>query len=287
MKYSVSTYSYMSMIRNGEIAPFDCIAKTKELGFDAVEIVDFVNFDMDESLWEENAIKIKTEAERLGLEISSFTVKADFLNMDNEVERLKKMVDIASILGAKLMRHDATVGYPFDSDKYCSFDSVLDKLAKCFYEVAEYAETKGVMTMTENHGFFAQDSERIEKLYTAINHKNFGILCDMGNFMCADEDPAIAFSRLAPFAVYVHAKDFVLKDYYCDDPGEGSFQTRGGNYLRGTIIGHGNVPVKKCMYQLKKCGYDEYIAIEFEGMENAIDAIRIGVDNLRKYWSQI
>ena len=44
MKYSVSSYSYMKMIRAGEITPFEVIAKTKELGFDAIEFVDFVDF---------------------------------------------------------------------------------------------------------------------------------------------------------------------------------------------------------------------------------------------------
>ena len=37
MKFSVSMYSYMQKIRSGEATPFELIAKTKELGFDAIE----------------------------------------------------------------------------------------------------------------------------------------------------------------------------------------------------------------------------------------------------------
>ena len=73
--------------------------------------------------------------------------------------------------------------------------------------------------MTENHGFFSQDSCRVEKLYTAVNHPNFGLLCDIGNFVCADEDPAKAVARVAPYTRYVHAKDFICKSFYSDDPG--------------------------------------------------------------------
>lgn len=40
MKFSVSMYSYMQKIRSGEATPFELIAKTKELGFDAIEFVD-------------------------------------------------------------------------------------------------------------------------------------------------------------------------------------------------------------------------------------------------------
>ncbi len=289
MKISVSSYSFFSAIKSGLITPFDCIAKAKELGFDAIEFVDFINFDQnDRANWKETAKNLKSECDRVGIEISSLTVGADLLqNPDEDLEKLKEFLDVAEILDVKYMRHDATVGYPRNSDKYVSFDSVVDELASRFRVITELAEKKGIRTMTENHGYFSQDSDRVEKLYSKINHQNFGLLCDIGNFMCADEDPALAVARVAPYAIYVHCKDFILKPYYSEDPGEGSFKTRAGNYLIGTIIGHGNVPVKQCLSILKSCGYDGYIAVEFEGMENSFDGVRIGADNIRKYWSQI
>ena len=289
LKISVSNYSYWNAIKKGEITPFECIAKSAELGFDAIEFVDFVDFPAGkEDEWEETAEKYRKECERVGLEISSLTVSADLLkNRDNDIIKLKKYIDIAAMLGTHMMRHDATVGYPRDSAEYCSFDRVADTLAEAFREVTEYAAEKGIRTMTENHGFFSQDSDRVEKLYNAISHPNFGLLIDIGNFTCADENPVHAVTALAPFAIYVHAKDFIIKSFYDDDPGEGSFRTRAGNYLTGTIIGHGNVPVRQCLYQLKSCGYDGYIAVEFEGMENPFDGVRIGKDNIRKYWDQI
>ena len=131
--------------------------------------------------------------------------------------------------------------------------------------------------MTENHGFFSQDSQRVEKLYNAVDHPNFALLCDMGNFLCADEDPALAVARVAPYAQYVHAKDFIWKSYKDADPGEGAFRTRAGNFLRGTIVGHGNVPVQQCLHILKAAGFDGAIAIEFEGVETPCTALRIGL----------
>ena len=59
--------------------------------------------------------------------------------------------------------------------------------------------------------------------------------------------------------------------------------TRACNYLRGSIIGHGDVPVEQCIRALKRAGYDEYLMIEFEGMEDPLKGIRIGVDNLRRF----
>ena len=284
MKTSVSSYSFNKLLSNGTMTQFDCIAKAKEMGFDAIEFVDIL---VPQGMSKEDYAKtLGQECKKVNLPISSFTFGADFLNGSNgdiqlEINRVKKMIDIAEILGANLVRHDATNG---DGRP---FDLILPIIADACREVTEYAATKGIRTTVENHGFFCQDSDRVEKLYTAVNHPNFGLLADMGNFLCADEAPDKAFSRIAAYAFYVHAKDFHVKSAMLPDPGEGFFCSRGGNYLRGAIIGHGDVPIKNCLKALKRVGYDGYVAIEFEGMEDPITAINIGLANLKRYINDI
>lgn len=289
MKFSVSLYSFFSALQKGELTLMECIAQAKEMGFDAIEAVDFVMGCPPEEM-PEQAKKIKAEADKQGLAISSFAVGADLLNgidgsgdVDKEIARVKSMVDIAEILGVPRMRHDITMGQKASPRSYAA---LVPQLAESVRKITEYAAGKGIVTMTENHGMFSQDSERVELLYNTVNHPNFGLLCDIGNFTCADENPATAVARVAPYTRYVHAKDFIIKSYYDNDPGEGAFQTRAGNYLRGTIIGHGNVPVKQCLHILKAAGYNDTIAIEFEGMEPALTAIRIGLANLKRYWEE-
>lgn len=290
MKFSVSLYSFFSAIRNGEITPLECVSKAKEFGFDAIEAVDFVMGAETPEEMPEKARELKAEADRLGMPISSFAVGADLLNgldgsgdQAKEIARVKSMVDVAEILGVPRMRHDITMGRKGDPKSYAA---LVPELAGIVREITEYAAGKGIQTMTENHGFFSQDSERVELLYNTVNHPNFGLLCDIGNFTCADENPATAVARVAPYTRYVHAKDFIIKPYSDPNPGEGAFQTRAGNYLRGTVIGHGNVPVQQCLHILKAAGYDDTIAIEFEGMEPALTAIKVGLCNLKRYWEQ-
>ena len=213
MKFSVSMYSYMQKIRSGEATPFELIAKTKELGFDAIEFVDFTDFGTgtkEERL--AHAEELRKECERVGLEISALVMSCDFItgsdgDLDKEIARVKDYVDIAHVLGVTRMRHDAAIGYARNSGDFCPFDTMLPRLTKACKEITEYAAQFGIRTMVENHGFYVQDSERVEKLYAAVDNKNFGLLTDMGNFLCADEDPASAFARVAPYAYYVHAKD--------------------------------------------------------------------------------
>lgn len=292
MKYSVSLYSFMGAIRQGELTPIECVAKAKELGFDAIEVVDFLYLNGTKEEMLKQAAELKAEADKHGLEISCLSVGADFVtgsdgDLNAEIQKVKDYVDVAKALGAPRMRHDITHSPLVKDGKSTDYKSMIPTFAAAAREITEYAAAQGIVTMTENHGHVSQDSERVEALYAAVNHENFGLLCDIGNFACADEDSSLAVARVAPHARYVHAKDFIIKDFYSEDPGEGAFRTRAGNYLRGTIIGHGNVPVKKCLRTLKAAGYDDTIAIEFEGVEPSVTGIRIGLANLKRYWDEV
>ena len=287
MKFSVSSYSFKRMFDRGELNQLFCIKKAAEIGFDAVEFVDIQpHNDMPK---EEYVKQLKDECLKYVLEISNYTFHADFLNgslgdTDAEVRRVCKEIEYAVLLGAKSIRHDVTRGY-INCGGYKGFDNALPVLSKACRQVTQYAKELGIKTMMENHGFFCQDSRRVEKLVNTVADDNFGILCDMGNFLCADEDPCMAVGRVAPYTVYVHAKDFIMKNGYEPYPGDSFFKTRAGNYLRGTIIGHGVVQIKQCMSILKANGYDGTVAIEFEGSEETIPALREGLANLKSYSS--
>lgn len=284
MKFSVSTYSFSRLMEKKEITQLGCIATAKEMGFDAIEFVDILPHDGSDI--PEYAAQLRDECQRVGLTISNYTFAADFLNgsdgsLAREIARIKEQIDIAEILGAKSVRHDATFGYKEKS--WRGFDQALPILTEGCLAVTEYAKTKGIRTMVENHGFFSQSSDRVEKLVNAVANDNFGLLCDMGNFLCADESPIDAVSRVAPYTFYAHAKDFFVKSGMEPNPGSGYWQSRGGNYLRPTIIGHGAVPVLQCLRILKNNGYDGAVAIEFEGIEDVLFAIKTGLENLRRY----
>lgn len=288
MKTSVSSYSYSAYMKNSGKNQLDLVPLAKEMGFDAIEFTDLCPPEGVSRA--DFARQIRAEANKVGIEISSYTIGADLLNaesLDKEVERLKGQVDIAAILGVKVMRHDATGGYKGDARTYKTFEDALPVLAEGCRRVTEYAATKGIQTMVENHGQFAQDSVRVEKLVHAVGHPNFGLLCDIGNFLCADDPSVTAVSRVAAFARHVHVKDFHIKSGSEPNPGKGFFTSRGGTYLRGAILGHGNVPVYQCLRILKQSGYDGYVSIEFEGMEDNLPALEIGLANLKNYISML
>lgn len=287
MKISVSSYSFYQYIKAGKLTQIDCIEKAKELGFDAIEFTD-IDGAGDLEKQKENASLLRARADELGMEINAYTIGANLAKTTEEernaeVERLKGQLDVAKILGAKVMRHD--VCYSLGKTGFTrSFDLMLPYLADSARKVTEYGAQLGIRTCSENHGYIAQDSDRMERLFNTVNHDNYGLLVDMGNFTCVDEDHVLAVSRLAPYAVHVHAKDMRIRSV---PTGNCASMTRGGNYFCGVSVGEGDVPVKKCLNILKRAGYDGYLSIEFEGAEDCIAGIARGLANLKGFLGEI
>ena len=279
MKLGVSSYSFAQAVRAGRMTTYDIVDAAAKMGF---ESIDFAVLLGDDPI-PEMCAKLGKQAKDAGLLVKNYAVSADFLanDVDAEAERVCRELDNAVLLGAKTCRHDVTWTSPSVTNPF-TFAQVLPRLAEGTRKVTEYAQTLGIRTCVENHGQFVQESTRILALIDAVGHKNFGALVDMGNFMCADEDPQKAVGVLAPYAVHAHAKDFLYKPCTAANPGREWFGTRGGAYLRGTVVGHGVVPVEAGLRILKAAGYGDVVAIEFEGMEPCEAALELGLENLKR-----
>jgi sugar phosphate isomerase/epimerase len=144
--------------------------------------------------------------------------------------------------------------------------------------ITEYAATKGVRTCTENHGMICQDADRVEKIINKVNNPNFGWLVDIGNFMCTNGDCAKSVEIGSKYVFHVHVKDFHTFDAPCD----GAFATaEKKQYIQGAIVGEGVVPVKECIDILKNKGYNDYFTIEFEGLEDCVEALKKGMEFIK------
>lgn len=114
MKFSVSSYSYSQYTRNGKMTQLDCIARAKEMGFDAIEFTDLVDASGEKPSLEvqkELARQLRAEADRVGLAINAYAIGACLYQptaeaLDAEVDRLRSQLEVARILGAAVMRHD-------------------------------------------------------------------------------------------------------------------------------------------------------------------------------------
>lgn len=287
MKVGLSTYSLQQALDRKELTVPDAIRWIADQGGEHVEIVPmgFSLIDNPELIDE-----IKAVAKEVGIDISNYAIGANFAvqedaeALEQEIQNVMRHVDVAAALGVKLMRHDVAFR-PAPEGTVTQFEIDLPVLVKACQRIADYAAGFGITTSVENHGYYVQSSERIQRLLHETARSNFKTTLDVGNFLCVDEDPVSAVKNNIPYASIVHAKDFYWRPSY-RNPGEGWFQTSHGNYLRGAIVGHGDIDMPEVFRVLKQSGYDGYISVEFEGMEDCKTASRIAMDNVRRLWEE-
>ncbi|TCM93218.1 sugar phosphate isomerase/epimerase [Paenibacillus sp. BK033] len=285
MKFGISTYSYYQALQSGEMDVLDVIAAIAEIGGEHVEIVP-LGFHLTENPALIEGIRRK--ADEVGIDISNYLIGANFAGKseaeyEQEIERVMREVDIAAKLGVRLMRHDVASS-PDTSIR--NFNNELPRLAEACRRIADYAATKGITTTVENHGYFLQASDRVQALLHATDRDNFKTTLDVGNFVCVDENPVVGVSNNIEYAAMVHVKDFYVR-HPESDLGDGWFRSTRGNYLRGAIVGQGDIDMRRVLGIVKQSGYDGYISVEFEGLEPCRFGVQQGLHQLKKIWQSL
>jgi inosose dehydratase len=235
-----------------------------------------------------NTDKVRKHAGKRGLAPAGYATGSEFL-VPHELQKeriafMKRQIDIAAGLGCKTMRYDLTRGWGDQSKDIGgpqTFEAAVKYLTPAIREIADYGQSKKVVTSIENHGLYMQASKRMEKLMKMVNHKNYRLTMDMGNFLCVNDNPTKAAQLLAKHVCMVHTKDFFQKKTELRPP-NGWFDLPCGFSLRGSIVGHGIIEIPKQLLALKKAGYKGFLSLEFEGIEEPIFAIESGLKYLRR-----
>ncbi|SMF32083.1 sugar phosphate isomerase/epimerase family protein [Paenibacillus barengoltzii] len=285
MKLGVSSYSLYQAMQAGSMSLLEVIDWVAEIGGEHIEIVPLgFNFNDDPGLIEQ----IRERAAKAGIVVSNYAIGANFI-VDSEeayraeIARVKREVDYAHALGVKLMRHDVASR---QDTSIVRFQEDLPRIADACREIADYAAQYGITTSLENHGYYVQDSDRVQAVIHAVDRPNYKTTLDVGNFVCVDENPVVAVKKNISYASMVHVKDFYIRPEN-RNPGAGWFRSAGGQYLRGAIAGQGDLNLWEILRIVKSSGYDGYLSIEYEGMEDCRQGTRIAFDNVRRIWDEV
>jgi sugar phosphate isomerase/epimerase len=267
----------------------DVVEWIADNGGEHMEIVPY-GFTLVDNL--ELADAVRKKAEEVGIELSNYSMPANFVQeteeeFEKEVERLKEHVDLLNRMGIKHMRHDVTAfTLPPEKMTIAYFENSLPQIVEGSRRIADYAAQFGITTTIENHGVAVQASDRVQRVIALVDRPNFKTTLDIGNFMCVDENSIVGVKKNLQYASLVHFKDFYFRPYY-QDPGAGKwFKTSNGNFLRGAIVGQGDIEIREIINLIKDSGYDGYITVEFEGMEDCKEGSKIGMDNVRRFWEE-
>jgi sugar phosphate isomerase/epimerase len=289
MKLGLSSYSFRPLLAAGsmtvetlfdwlvaneadhlEIATFSFAEKGKEAGYDLTTDTEIV-------------ARLEAAAARTGIPISGLCMAASFIDMSADersvqIEQVKRHVQLCGQLGARFLRHDV-VPWSHRLTDTAEFEREFAGIVAACREITEYAAQFGVVTSVEDHGFFMNSSERVLRLLHAVDHPNFRFTVDVGNFLCVDEDPHVATRRALPHASFVHLKDFYVRR---EEPGPGWLQTHGGQFIRGSVFGYGDLDARRLVESVVASGYDGFVSLEYEGNEPTLYGCEVGLSNIRR-----
>ncbi|MBI2425002.1 MAG: sugar phosphate isomerase/epimerase [Candidatus Hydrogenedentes bacterium] len=172
---------------------------------------------------------------------------------EKEIEKAiaghKKWIDIASFFGCHSVRMN-WAGAPKNWEKNEEeLNAFIERSAPGFRTLCDYADTKGMFVIIENHGGPSSNPAMVDKLMAAVKHPRFGTLPDFGNFPEGTDIYAGIDSLMkhAHLAVSAKCYDFdPATGLHTDHPKEVDFE-------------------KMLQIVCDKHGYTGYIGIEYEG----------------------
>jgi len=290
-KFGVSSYSISGKVGSGEMTPEAAVKWLAENGCEVIEIVpsasDIIN--TPELIEYFNEVSKSTN-----VPIENYSFGGNFCQISDEeseaeVKRVCEHITAASKLGVKTIRVDS-VGWSRSPEINTieNFQLELPTIVKAYTALCNHAAQHNITILLENHGYHVNGSERVRQVIKgmeAAGVKNFGLQLDTGNFECVDERGEIATKKLLQFATTIHMKDFYIR---YENPGDGGwFQSSNGTYLRGSILGQGDLKTRQVLKMIKESGFDGNIFLEFEGIEDCLFATKASLDNLKRIYNEV
>ncbi len=197
-----------------------------------------------------------------GLTTACYSVGITVYQNPDALSYLRKQVEFAAALDCPYLHHTLLLwlspvpGMP-------AFADGIDCAVETAAAVARYAKALGVRCLYEEQGLFVNGLHGFGTFYNRLKQccDNVGVCGDMGNILFVDEAPADFFAAYANEIFHVHVKDYWVRT--CTHaPSPRWYRTRGGKYLRDTLVGDGDVDVAACVRVLRAAGYTGTYSLE-------------------------
>jgi sugar phosphate isomerase/epimerase len=248
----------------------DFLSYAEKTGFGYVElqIGDVWNGEEPVSEATVRAQNLKRALDAHGLVVSALAAGNDFVVLDpgevrSQVERMRKICDLAEILGTKILRMEG--GRPKES---VPEDRWVEAISTCLTECLDFVEDRDLYLAVDNHGLATNDGDREVAIFEKVGSRHVGANLDTMNYRWFghDLDAVHTFHKaIAPYALHTHMKDgFGSRETYVCMP-----------------LGEGELDLTISIAALKKANYQGVWCVEYEGKEDPAVGYRKGLEYLR------
>lgn len=258
------------MKRESRVAAFACanngmpyvqmLEVAKKLGFGGLELYCYDDLKTPDP---DVAKAIAQRAAELEMHVPCLSLGADLAGSKQaeEVERVKGYIRVAEIAGAPYI-HFTTAPYMEHKPEFVPLGKLIRRITPAVKELCDFAAEHHVGCVVEGQGYYMNGTEPLERLLEAVEHPNLGIVADLGNLLCVDEQPERFVSYFAPIVHHVHIKDMVVQPKPTEEPGVRWIATKQGSYLHRTELGTGVVDIERNLRILAAAGYKGKFSIE-------------------------
>ena len=209
LKTSLNAFSFNKALTDGSMSVFDLLQFCADTGFEGVDITGYYLKGYPAVPDDDYLYKVKRTAFGLGLEISGTGVRNDFTIADKarraqEVELVKKWIEVAAKLGAPVIRVFAGNQKNEGISKEKVTDWILGDIRTC----VEYGKQHGVIIGLQNHNDFIQTADQVVSMIDAVNSEWLGLILDTGSFRV--KDPYDEIKKSVSYAVNWQIKENVF-----------------------------------------------------------------------------
>lgn len=276
MHASICHYSYH---RTWESKGWDCLALAKTVKALGVGAVDYhVRFLGEPGT---AASRVRAALDETGLELSGISLsnnlnRADSDEFEAEIASTVSWIRLAAEVEAPVSRIFG--GHVADRSDSTALDAGFNRIIDGLGRLATEAEKYGVVLALENHGGLPCTAEEQIDVIRKINSANLRATVDIGNYMGCGQESVSSCAISAPYAAYVHVKDFSKKK---------STRTPWGWEHESAVLGAGAVDVPGCLKTLSDSGYDGYVALEYEAATDEESGVPESVDYLKSVLEEL
>lgn len=269
MKLSCIPVSFFRDIIGGSMTIAEWARMGKELGLDAIDVSILFVPDRSRSA----VMGLRKDIEAAGIRVAMVASYPDFTHpdaaqRDRELASAQEVVDVATGLGAELVRVTAGQAHP-ETGRADGIRWATDGLQR----LVERTRQSGVRLVYENHAKpgawtyhdFSQPPDIFLAIVRATGSVGLGLNFDMANATAFSRDPLELLDQCIERVVSVHAADTAVH-------GE----------LRPVLLGTGLTPFDAIFRRLVQAGWNNWICIEEASFQG-----RAGVEKAAQFVRQL
>ena len=279
MHYSM--YSQFSELLK-RVGPEAAADQVKAMGFASAEM--FSGMQPTTVADVETARRVRQIFEDRGLHFSCYSVYSDLYQKEENIQLMMLHADLAAAMGSPFLHFTILPWLTLDETKPAIEEGIAFAV-NAAERVARHAEPLGVTCIFEDQGMYLNGIENFGKFFYELKRRcsNVGVCGDVGNILFVDEHPAPFLEAFKDEIKHVHIKDYLRKPAGYEPPSRYWLPTRGGQFLRDTMVASGVVDFEACMKVLKAIGYDGALALEL-GHPEPFD---VGVQQAMEYLNRL